>query len=815
MTKTDTRKRLGGSPGSANIARRCALTLAIVAITGGSITGSGQAPPETGKPAEAAGASGQAPPETGKAGKQVANQQAPPAENAGKTIGSYLVHQEIELGGRIVVDKTGSEAMWATMVNQSTGLRVLNQFLDMHSLNPSKTPIFDTLTTSSFGYGGDPYDVTRLNFSKGRWYDFASSFRRDRNYFDYNLLVNSLLTTYTPTQPVLVPQPDSLHPFNTVRRNTDILVTILPLSIVSFRAGYNLGTHEGPTLTTLKGGGDVQLYQWFRNSLDSYVGGVDVKVAKRTTVSYDQFYTYYKGDSSNQLYGANYVIANGTPVSLGVDMLAGTTTCGSKAGSNTPATIGPYIQNGIINPYCSLTITQSELSPTRTSFPVEQLRFSSRYWNKVAFNGRYLYSGGTTNINSFNEIFNGYSRGNIRQTIETGAGPNGKYANNTRVNNNGDFSAEAQLTNYLSVSDVFTYWNMRTAGSQINTIQTWTGTSGSITPPIPATSALTPLNDPTITVTAPTTIGTAALNQKNIGNTITATVNATSEVKLFGGWRFNNRNITDPGDDLTWHQNWLLVGGVVQPSRAMRLNVNYDLMNSHNANSETLTNSFTREEPNKLYQLRARASLIPAKWIHLDVTGNYFWAKNTDPLVNHSEHNLDTSFGAHVIAMETLTFDVAYAYDAAYSVTDLCYEFTPNPNAPLPAGATNAGACTVANSPTNGASDFYLGNGYYHAPSNYFYGAINYAPSKYVRLFGGANVSSIGGSAEQLNPLMVPGALSSQGVSPFADVQVNVAKQWIWHGNWTHESYQESDGAGPAPRSFHGELVTLGVRWAF
>ena len=196
----------------------------------------------------------------------------------------------------------------------------------------------------------------------------------------------------------------------------------------------------------------------------------------------------------------------------------------------------------------------------------------------MAFNGRYLYSGGTTNINSFNETFTGFSRGNLRQTIETGAGPNGKYADNKRINNNGDFSAEAELTNRLSVSDVFNYWNMRTSGSTINTVQTWTGTSGSITPPIPATSALTPLNDPTITVTAPSNSGTAFLNHKNIGNTIMATVSATPQVKIFGGWRFNNRNITDPGDDLTWHQNWLLVGGVVQPSRAMRFNINYDLM---------------------------------------------------------------------------------------------------------------------------------------------------------------------------------------------------------------------------------------------
>ena len=645
MKPTEIQNRLGGPPRGAGGFPLCALALAaILAICG---AGFGQAPPEPAKPAE------QAKP----AEKATDKKQPPPGEAAGKTIGGYLVHQEIELGGRIVVDKTGSEPMWATMVNQVSGFRVLNEFIDMHSLNPSKTPIFDTLTTSSFGYGGDPYDVSRLNFSKGRWYAFAGSFRRDRQYFNYNLLANSLLTTFTPTQPVLVPEPDSLHLFNTVRRNTDVLVTILPLSIVSFRAGYNHGTHEGPSLTTLKGGGDVQQNQWFRNSLDSYVGGIDVKVAKRTTLSYDQFYTFYRGDSSNQLYGANYVIANGTPVSLGVDMLAGTTTCGSKAGTNTPATIGPYIQNGIINPYCSLTSTQSEVAPTRTSFPVEQLRFSSHYWNKVAFNGRYLYSGGTTNINSFNETFNGFnSRTDIRQTIETGAGRNGKYADNKRINNNGDFSAEAELTNRLSISDVFNYWNMRTAGSTINTVQTWTGTSGSITPPIPATSALTPLNDPTITVTAPTNLGTGALNHKNIGNTVLGTVIVIPQFKFTAGWRFNNRNITEPGVDLTWHQNWLLLGGVVQPSRAFRLNVNYDLMNSNSANSSTPANTFTREAPNKIYQTLIRASVIPTKWLNLSMTFNDYEARNNDPLVNHSAHDRGFSFGTQISAMEKFEF---------------------------------------------------------------------------------------------------------------------------------------------------------------
>ena len=210
-------------------------------------------------------------------------------------IGGYQVHSMIDVGGRIT-EKSGSDAMWATMVNQTTGARILGQSLQMHSLDPFKTPFFDTLTTSSFGYGGDPYDATYLNMSKGKWYNFAGTFRRDRQYFDYNLLANSLLG---PNQ--LIAQPSSLHLFNTVRRNTDTLLTLFPVSLVSFRAGYNHGTHEGPSYSTIHQGGDVQESQWFRNAQDTWVAGVDFKPFQRTTLSYDQFFAFYKGDTNYRL----------------------------------------------------------------------------------------------------------------------------------------------------------------------------------------------------------------------------------------------------------------------------------------------------------------------------------------------------------------------------------------------------------------------------------------------------------------------------------------------------------------------------------
>ena len=40
------------------------------------------------------------------------------------------------------------------------------------------------------GFGGDPNNFAKLDFSKGKFYEFSGMFRRDRQYFDYDLLGN-------------------------------------------------------------------------------------------------------------------------------------------------------------------------------------------------------------------------------------------------------------------------------------------------------------------------------------------------------------------------------------------------------------------------------------------------------------------------------------------------------------------------------------------------------------------------------------------------------------------------------------------------
>ena len=90
--------------------------------------------------------------------------------------------------------------------------------------------------------------------------------------------------------------------------------------------------------------------------------------------------------------------------------------------------------------------------------------------------------------------------------------------------------------------------------------QTW------ITGPTATNLALTPLTDRQPDDDHGEHGDTHYLSQKNTGNTILGSVNVTPEVKISAGWRFNDRQIKLNDDDtLDWHENWLLLGGVVNP----------------------------------------------------------------------------------------------------------------------------------------------------------------------------------------------------------------------------------------------------------
>jgi hypothetical protein len=301
----------------------------------------------------------------------------------GKVEDGYAIRQSIDLGGRIT-DTSGSSAMYDTLVNLQSGPRILNQSLDAHAIGNAGHLFFDSLSTTSSGYGGDPYNVTTFRLSKGKLYNFQGLFRRDREYFDYDLLDNPLVPAGVVSNGYTFPQVlNSPHLFNTVRRMTDVGITILPLSKVSFRAGYSQNISQGPSFSSQHNGAEAQYLQNWRNSTDTWIGAVDWKPISKTTLTYEETVTHYKGNTNWQLTGTNLQLPNGTPVTLGFDTITP-----PSCGDGNPPIVTSATTPPTANPTCSVYTGYSRIAPTRVLLPTEEFRFQSSRIKNIEMNGR-------------------------------------------------------------------------------------------------------------------------------------------------------------------------------------------------------------------------------------------------------------------------------------------------------------------------------------------------------------------------------------------------------------------------------------------
>ena len=114
-------------------------------------------------------------------------QVTPPAIPTAPT--GYTIHGSTEEGGH-VASITGSGEMYDTLVNQQSGLRVFGQTFTLQALPGTKHSLADSVTAFTTGFGGDPNSFTSMSISKGNVYEFTGTFRRHRDYFDYDLLGN-------------------------------------------------------------------------------------------------------------------------------------------------------------------------------------------------------------------------------------------------------------------------------------------------------------------------------------------------------------------------------------------------------------------------------------------------------------------------------------------------------------------------------------------------------------------------------------------------------------------------------------------------
>src|ERR1700691_2418791 len=417
--------------------------------------------------------------------------QSSAGDTPGIDSGGYNIHQTIDAGyrGSWV---NGNKDTYDTFENLGSGLRLFDYSLQMRSLD-HKGILFDSLTFSNFGYGGDPNDVTRLRIEKNKWYDFRLLFRRDKNFWDYNLLANPLnpaslnppgsLTTgcYVgpPTaafpqgapaycSPPAVAVNNSPHAQDLVRRMQDYDLTLLPNSAVQFRLGYSRNRDEGPGFFTTDGGTISDFNENYSYTTNAYRVGVDFKILPRTTISYDQFLSYFRQDnavSDNPIANPQnfgFVLANpsgvgtpnGTPVDLGNIWSTQTPSevlpCAAPIVTGTPNTA---------NPNCNGFLSYSQVGSPRNFMPTERFRFQSNYFKNFEMSGSAGYSSSNNQIPNFLETVDGWTA----RTVERGSTTGGP-ADAKRVSVNANWSGVYAVTDKLRILDTFRYDNWRIPG---------------------------------------------------------------------------------------------------------------------------------------------------------------------------------------------------------------------------------------------------------------------------------------------------------------------------------------------------------------
>src|SRR5579862_482143 len=304
---------------------------------------------------------------SGRSGAQTAGQansgmsaEVPSPEGDGKQIGDFRVTQSVEIGGRIS-DVNGSQPMYNTLVNYQTGARILEQSLTMQSL--SHQDMFDTLTLSSFGWGGDPEQAARLRIAKYSWYTFSGSYQHMQNYFDYDLFANPLNPpTGTPNIPILT----SPHGYYNRQNLYNFDLVVLPMHKISFRVDYNRNRFAGPAFSSVHEGTEALLNETTDNTLNGYRFGMDWRAAKKTTLSYTQLFQNYNGGT---VYGLNSF--NSWPLSNGNSVVFGLPWFNNGSPCSAPLT------NGIANPTCNGYFGYNLYQHINTFIPTEQLNLTS------------------------------------------------------------------------------------------------------------------------------------------------------------------------------------------------------------------------------------------------------------------------------------------------------------------------------------------------------------------------------------------------------------------------------------------------------
>jgi hypothetical protein len=741
-----------------------------------------------------------------------AGAQSAPAD--GIDHGGYNIHQSIELGYRFTdittPPSTGGDntAMFNTFINLHQGPRLLEQTLSMRSLDNAGV-LFDDLYVTSFGWGGDPNNAARFRVSKNKWYNFSGSFRRDHNFFNYDLLANPLNDTFPG------PVNFSPHTYEVRRRMASLDLTLLPQSRFSVRLGYDRNRANGPTLSTYHEGVDPLLNQPWNTTYQTFRFGFDLKVIPHTNISFDQFLQYGKNDTNATL-GSFISAPFANPTLVG-----GATS--AEFGITPAASAACILSTGYARTTnCNGYFSYSRFMRVRSTTPVSQLAFQSRPHKKVELSGRISYA--STDLKTpFNEAFSGLVT-RTREKAYTFSGP----VHNETINVSTDLGLTIHITDKLSFSDTFRFWNNRVVGM-------WDSadTALLINVKSPATYNFTDCIDPTtgavILGTAPgqctATTGAELYDRKlaldTKSNTAQFAYNFNRKVGARLGYRYGTRAIRhfhfDAGEVDSWDlvEHTGLLGFWFRPTNQLRANAEFELTSNGGTGIDDSNAGFiTRVSPLNQQHYRFRTTYTPKPWATISGTINVLENRNGYTQINYRGHNRNFGFSASVNPTVRWGFDVAYNYSDFQQDAFICYSSTVSP---LPAGTqgtTASPACPTFDSSANNYP-LYLYSMFEDKTHNASF-LVRVQPVKRVTANLGYGVTKVDGSIPAFNALQPLGPLAYTYHQPLASLSVEMVKNWYFNTYWNYDQYSEKSFAGPTnSRYFHDNRATLALRYAF
>ena len=747
----------------------------------------------------------------------------------------FVVHQTVDLGGH-VAGVAGSGAMYDTLVNIHTGPRVLGQTFTLHAVPGSKHPLLDSLTAFSNGFGGDPINVVKMDFSKGKLYEFSGMFRRNRQYFDYDLFGNpnipggqsipigagGALGNYAWPQ---VNQSPEL--FNTVRRMTDTNLTLFPVSKVTLRLGYAQNIFQGPrripgAYETAKT--DMLFQEMERNSTDNFLGAVDWKPFQQTLLTFEEEITHYKNDSYFTLAPNQYTVqeADGTRVSLG-NWDSQTPYPASDCNSNSIATAGVILTSAsgsaglpVVDPACSVISKYTRYQPTRIIIPSEVVRFQTSSIRNIAANGAFRYTAANANMPNYQENFQGLD-GVIRTESYTGSGTA------KRQNVGADFGATWQVSKKFSFSDQFDFSNVRIPGTA-----TFSGVSAST----PATA-----HNETINYTGALTPGVVAIvgqapnglplpnyiGVRETTNNASVTWDATSRTTFSFTYRYRTRFIgqkvsaysgtpsvlTSPTTNVNIEENGGILNVALRPTEHWDVSASAELLYADNAFTPVGARQTRHYKVSTLYRPKPWATVSGAfnDLEHHNNTNNI--TSVTDPTVHdaldgplqHVDYSRVGSIGVVLAPSEHYGLDINYAYTDIYTSTNICYLNGATPTLPGTAVLTPAGAPAICpgvfvRGSTTVLSSWGPTKDFADAPTQYASIGLNLSPNKYISSSLGYRISSVSGNQFFNDARQVNGSLQSAFQTPYVHVAWTVHPGWVWKADYDYYGYGEGGPSG-------------------